>query len=542
MSAQHYDAVIIGAGFGGLRALYELREMGLSVKVIEAASDIGGTWYWNRYPGARTDSEAWVYCYAFSKEVCDEYNWPERMPNWEHVLDYLDFVAKKFDLRKHIQFDTRVKSSAYDEQANLWSVTSESDETFTCTWFVPASGWLSVPLEPPYPGRERFKGEIYMSMRWPHEPVDFTGKRVAIVGSGSTAVQMLPIIAQTAAEVTMFQRTPNYVMPGRNYPLDDATRSGIKANYDAVWQQVRNHVFAFPMDYTGRDFDAMTPEQVHAAFDAAWEDGGFRYIFRAFDDLLVNPRSNAAAAEFFRNKVRAIVKDPELAELLCPDYPIALKRPPLGNFFYEAFNRDNVKLVDVRTNPVQEVTETGLRTGTTDYEFDVIIFALGFDAMTGSLTNMDVRGIGGQTIREKWQDGARTNLGLTIDGFPNMFMIVGPQTPFANVPPLVEAGTRWMGQAIAHTVATGNDYFAATPESVQAWVEKIQMLLDATLLGGATELGAWFMGANVPGKAHAPLFYFGGATAWFDELEQSAENGFPGFETMRAQTSELASN
>jgi cation diffusion facilitator CzcD-associated flavoprotein CzcO len=536
MSAQHYDAVIIGAGFGGLRALYELREMGLSVKVIEAASDIGGTWYWNRYPGARTDSEAWVYCYSFSKEVLEEYNWPERMPNWEHVLDYLDFVAKKFDLRKHVQFDTRVKSAAYDEAANLWRVISQAGEEFTCTWFVAASGWLSVPIQPPYPGRERFKGETYMSMRWPHEPVDFAGKRVGIIGSGSTAVQMLPIIAQTAAEVTMFQRTPNYVMPGRNYPLDDATRSGIKANYDAIWAQVRNHVFAFPMDYTGRDFDAMTPEQVHAAFDAAWEDGGFRYIFRAFDDLLVNPRSNAAAAEFFRNKIRAIVKDPETAELLCPDYPIALKRPPLGNFYYEAFNRPNVKLVDVRTNPVQEVTETGVRTGTTDYDFDVIIFALGFDAMTGSLTNMDVRGVGGQSINEKWQAGPRTNFGLMIDGFPNMFMIVGPHAPFANVPPLVEAGSQWMGRAIAHARAAGSDHIETTPESVQAWGEKIQMLLDATLLGAATEQHSWFMGANVPGKVQAPLFYFGGATAYFDELAHSAESGFPGFETQKART------
>jgi cation diffusion facilitator CzcD-associated flavoprotein CzcO len=538
MSAKHYDAVIIGAGFGGLRALYELRDMGLSVKVIDAASDIGGTWHWNRYPGARTDSEAWVYCYAFSKELLDEYDWPERMPNWEHVLDYLNFVAKKFDLRKHIQFDTRVERAAYDEEANLWKVTSKAGETFTCTWFVAATGWLSVPIEPPYPGRERFKGETYMSMRWPHRPVDFAGKRVAIIGSGASGVQMLPVIAQTAAEVTMFQRTPNYVMPGRNHPLDDATRSGIKANYEAIWHQVRKHVFAFPMDYTGRDFDSMTPELIHAAFDAAWEDGGFRYIFRAFDDLLVNPRSNAAAAEFFRRKVRAIVKDPEVAELLCPDYPIALKRPPLGNFYYESFNRPNVKLVDVRTKPVQEITETGLRTGTTDYEFDVIIFAMGFDAMTGSLTHMDVRGIGGQSIIEKWKGGPRTNFGLTMDGFPNMFMIVGPQTPFANVPPLVEAGSQWMGKAIAHARASGSDYFAATQDSVQDWVDKIQMLLDATLLGGAAEQKAWFMGANVPGKVHAPLFYFGGAAAYFDELQHSADNGFPGFVTQRTQALE----
>ena len=533
MSATHYDAVIIGAGFGGLRALYELREMGLSVKVIEAASDIGGTWYWNRYPGARTDSEAWVYCYAFSKEVLDEYNWPERMPNWEHVLDYLDFVAKKFDLRKDIQFDTRVKGAAYDRDANLWTVTSEGGKVFTCTYFVAASGLLSIAVDPPYPGKERFRGETYMSMRWPHTPVDFAGKRVGIVGSGSTAVQMLPIIAQTAASVTMFQRTPNYVMPGRNYPLDDATRSGIKADYDAIWAQVRNHVFAFPMDYTGRDFDSMTQAQIHAAFDGAWEDGGFRYIFSAFDDLLVNPRSNAAAAEFFRNKVRAIVKNPEVAELLCPDYPIALKRPPLGNFYYESFNRPNVKLVDVRTNPVQEITETGLRTATTEYEFDILIFAMGFDAMTGSLTHMDVRGLDDVSIAEKWQAGARTNFGLTIDGFPNFFMVSGPHTPFANVPPLVEGASQWIGKAITHAKASGTDYFEVTPQAVQAWVEKVQMLLDSTLLGGATELHSWFMGANIPGKAHAPLFYFGGATAYFDELQHSIDCGFPGFTTER---------
>ncbi len=535
MSKTHYDAVIIGAGFGGLRALYELREMGLSVKGIDAASDIGGTWYWNRYPGARTDSEAWVYCYAFSKEVLDEYDWPERMPNWEHVLDYLDFVATRFDLRKHIQFDTRVKGAVYDEEANLWTVTSESGEAFTCTYFVSATGLLSIPVDPQYPGKEHFQGEIYMSMRSPHTPVDFAGKRVAIIDSGSTAVQMLPIIAQTASNVTMFQRTPNYVMPGRNYPLDDATRNGIKANYDAVWKQVRNHVFAFPMDYTGRDFDAMTPAQIHAAFDAAWEDGGFRYIFSAFDDLLVNPRSNAAAAEFFRNKIRAIVKNPETAKLLCPDYPIALKRPPLGNFYYESFNRSNVHLVDVRTNPVLEITRTGLRTGTTDYDFDILIFAMGFDAMTGALTHMDIAGRDGSSIRDKWRTGARTNFGMTIDGFPNFFMISGPQTPFANVPPLVEAASEWIGKAITHARSSGTDYFETTPDAVESWNEKIHMLLNATLLGGATELKSWFMGANVPGKAHAPLFYFGGATAYFDELQQSIDTGFPGFTTRRAR-------
>jgi cyclohexanone monooxygenase len=349
---------------------------------------------------------------------------------------------------------------------------------------------------------------------------------------------MLPIIAQTAASVTMFQRTPNYVMPGRNYPLDDATRSGIKADYDTIWKQVRNHVFAFPMDYTGRDFDSMTPAQIHSAFDAAWEEGGFRYIFSAFDDLLVNPRSNAAAAEFFRNKIRAIVKDPEVAELLCPDYPIALKRPPLGNFYYESFNRPNVKLVDVRTNPVQEITETGLRTGDTEYEFDILIFAMGFDAMTGSLTHMDVRGLDGVSIAEKWAPGARTNMGLAIDGFPNLFMVSGPQTPFANVPPLVEGASQWIGKAIAHARATGDNYFESTPEAVQAWVDQIQVLLDATLLGGATQLKSWFMGANIPGKAHAPLFYFGGATAYFDELQRSADSDFPGFVTQRAQAAQ----
>ena len=527
--APDVDAIIVGAGFGGIRALYELRQMGLSVKAFEAGSDVGGAWYWNRYPGARTDTEAWAYCYSFSKELQDEWDWPERMPSWEHVVAYQRYVVDRFDLRRHIQFNTRIKSVVYDEATGLWTVTPEQGEPLTCSYYVSAAGLLTVAYEPPFPGLSTFKGQWYQTSRWPKEPVDFTGKRVAIVGSGSTAVQVLPVVAQTAAHVSMFQRTPNYVLPGRNHPLDDAQRKGIKANYDAVWEMVRKQVFAFPMEKANRLFDNFTPEEHERIFDAGWEAGGFRFVFETFDDITSNERANAAAAEYVRRKIRAIVKDPKTADLLSPRYPFAVKRPPLGNFYYEAFNRPNVSLVDVSHDPIEAITAKGIRTGSEEHEFDIIIFALGFDAVTGALTHMDVRGKGGVSVKEKWEAGARTQLGITIDGFPNLFMLSGPQTPFANIPPVLEAAVTWIGQAIGKVRDSGQRSIEPTPEAVEAWTRLMQTLLDQTLLGRGAEVGTWFLGANIPGKARCVLFYFGGAEAYFNELNTSIERGFPGF-------------
>ena len=525
----HFDAIVVGAGFGGIRAIYELHQMGLSARVFEAASDVGGTWYWNRYPGARTDSEAWSYCYSFSEELQDDWVWPERMPTWDHVLAYLRHVVDRFDLRKDIQFNTRVTTISYDEATNRWTAEIESGERFTCDYLISAMGILTVPLTPPFKGFEKFKGEKYLSCRWPHEPVSFEGKRVAVIGSGATAVQILPIVAQTAAHVTMFQRTPNYVMPGRNHPIDPSQRANIKANREHLWKLIRQQVFAFPFEPVNRLYSDTPPEKREAIFEAGWEDGGFRFVFGTFDDLLVNPEANEAAAAYIRKKIRAIVKDPKTADLLCPDYAFGIKRPPLGNFYFETFNRPNVSLVDVSKSPITEITETGLRTGTEEYEFDVLIFALGFDAVTGSLTRMDVTGRDGQTMKERWQYGPKTQLGVMVDGFPNFFMISGPHTPFSNFPPAIEAEVEWIGAAIRALREDGHASMEPTPDAVEAWGKHIQDMLDMTLLGAGTKVHTWYLGANMPGKTPSVLFYFGGAGAYFQELQASIDDGFPGF-------------
>ncbi len=520
-----YDAIIIGAGFGGLRALYEMRKRGKSVRLLDAGSDVGGTWYWNRYPGARTDSEAWAYCYSFSKELQDEWDWPERMPTWDQVQAYLAHVADKFDMRKDIDFATQVHSCVYDERHNQWVITTSTGEVLRCHYFISAVGWFAVAVEPPF-DMGSFTGQWYMSSKWPKEEVDFRGKRVGIVGSGSTAVQILPVVAKQAAQVTIFQRTPNYVLPGRNHPLDEIDRTSIKADYGKIWEQVRKQTFAFPMETSTLTYDDVDDEQRERIFEFGWEQGGFRFIFETFGDILTDKRTNSAAADFVRRKIRSIVKDPQTAEILCPNYPIALKRPPLGNFYYESFNRDNVKLVDVSKHPLVGATETGLKTDIAEYDFDIIIFAIGFDAVTGPLTKMDVRGRGGELVRDKWDAGPRTHLGIVMDGFPNMFIITGPQSPFSNVPPVIDVAVDWIGRAIEKAEAQQADVIEAKPEAVAAWVKLMQDLLDETLLGQATELKSWFMGANIPGKAHAPLHYFGGAAGYFEEIEKSLDHDF----------------
>ncbi len=520
-----YDAIIVGAGFGGLRALHEMRKLGKSVHLLDAGSDVGGTWYWNRYPGARTDSEAWAYCYSFSKELQDDWDWPERMPTWDQVQGYLGHVADRFNMRKDIEFGSQVVSCIYDQSANQWVITTTTGRSLRCRYFISAVGWFAVAVEPPF-DMGPFKGDWYMSSKWPKEKVDFRGKRVGIVGSGSTAVQMLPAIAKQAAHVTLFQRTPNYVLPGRNHPLDDDDRNAIKANYPAIWKQVRNQVFAFPMDTSALTYDDVDDEKRERVFEYGWEQGGFRFLFETFADILTDKRTNAAAADFVRRKIRSIVKDPKTAELLCPNYPIALKRPPLGNFYYESFNLANVSLADISKNPLIAATDKGLRTTAQEYDLDIVIFAIGFDAVTGPLTKLEVRGRDGELVKDKWNAGPRTHLGIVMDGFPNMFIITGPQSPFSNVPPVVDVAVDWIGRAISKADTLDADVIEAKPEAVESWIKLMQDLLDATLLGQATELKSWFLGANIPGKAHAPLHYFGGASGYFTELESSLSNDF----------------
>ena len=523
------DAVVIGAGFSGLRMLIELRRLGLSAKVIDAGSDVGGTWCWNRYPGARTDSESWQYAYSFSRELQDEWRWTERYPSQPEVQGYLRHVADRFDLRRDLVLRTRVTAARYDEATATWTVTTDHDGTYSCRYLIGATGVLSEPYVPDLPGLDSFAGQWYLTANWPEHHVDFAGKRVAVVGTGASGVQIAPIIAHTAEHLSVFQRTPNFVMPGRNYTLSSAQRQAIRRDYDRIWESTRNHVFGFDMAPAGRVAGDLSADEQRRFLERAWETGGFYFVFDAFDDLLINDDANHAAAEFIRDKIRTIVDDPAVAELLCPKgYPFLGKRPPVGHLYYETFNRDNVTLVDVHDDPIAEVTPTGLRTATgADHPADMIVFATGFDALTGALSRIDVRGRGGVGLREKWADGGRTHLGICVDGFPNLFMVCGPQSPFANIPVAAEGVVEWIGAAIAHLRRNDLASIEVTPDAVRDWDRHIDELFHATVLPQCPN--SWWLGANVPGKPPTVLFYFGGYGAYRKECLSAAERGYPGF-------------
>jgi cation diffusion facilitator CzcD-associated flavoprotein CzcO len=525
-----FDAIVVGAGFGGLRMLQELHKLGASTRLLEAGTNVGGTWYWNRYPGARTDSEFSVYTCRFGDEVLDGWNWPARFPSQPEVEQYLNYVADRLDLRKDIDFESPVQSAVFDEASGRWRVTTADGRVFTCTNLVSATGVLSAPLAPPVPGVEDFQGTWYRTGTWPKEQVDLRGKRVGVVGTGASAVQLIPIVAHEAAHLTVFQRTPNFVIPARNHPLDDAERRSVKARYQTVWQKARQHPFGMAFEPAARTTADVTPEERELIFERGWETGGFRFVFETFDDIITSETANELASEFIRRKIRLIVKDPKTAELLCPkDHPFGSKRPPLGHYYYETYNRDNVSLVDVRNNPIERVTATGLRLADgTEHALDVLIFATGFDAATGALTRIEVRGREGRTIRDVWADGAQTYLGVTVPGFPNLFLISGPQTPFANAPVVIEGCVEFIGSTIRHQRETGKLMEPAQP-AVAAWDKQLDELLAATVIGKGEAAHTWILGANVPGKARKTLFYFGGAGAYYDLCQQEIADGWPGF-------------
>jgi cyclohexanone monooxygenase len=530
MTQLDYEAIVVGAGFGGLRMLHELRELGVSACVLEAGADVGGTWYWNRYPGARTDSEAFVYAMSFSHELLQEWDWSVRYPAQEEVQRYLAYVADRFDMRRDIRFDTRVVAASYDEAANAWTVSTQAGDCFVCRYLISATGLLSVAYVPDFPGLDRFKGEWYLTARWPNEGVDVSGKRVVVIGTGASGVQLIPQIALLAEHVTVLQRTPNYVIPARNAPIDQAERIAVKREYDAVWARARAHFFGFDMGTAGVVAAELTPAEQRRALEAGWEKGGFRFVFETFDDMTTDPATNELACAFIREKIRAIVRDRKTAELLCPTYPLAAKRPPLGHGYYEAFNRENVTLMNVASDPIQEITERGVRTACAVHDCDVVIFATGFDAFTGALTSIDVRGRDGTSIKEKWRYGPRTFLGIGIDGFPNLFMISGPQSSFANIPVVVDYTSRWIGRALTAMRTAGEDRIEATPEAVGEWCDMLDALMRRpTILAQGEQVGSWFVGANVPGKAHTPLFHLAGLSAYIKDCERVAAERFAGF-------------
>ncbi|WP_206517745.1 flavin-containing monooxygenase [Sphingobium algorifonticola] len=523
------DAVIIGAGFGGLRMLHQLLQAGKTVQVLEAGTDVGGTWYWNRYPGARTDSESWGYCYEFSDELVDDWTWSERLPGQDEVLRYLQHVADRFDLKRHIRFSNRVASAIFEEKSSVWVVTTEAGDHFRCRYLVSATGVLSVPKKPDFPGLESFKGEHYFAPQWPKEDVSFEGKRVAIIGSAATAIQILPIVAHAAEHVYYFQRTPNYVLPGRNFNIHAAQGRHFKNNRAEVFDTRRRHPFGLPMKMSGRTYDSVNDEERNRIFEAGWEEGGFHYCFDTFDDIMTDKRSNDAAAEFVRRKIRSIVKDPETAAKLTPNYTFFAKRPPSGHFYYETFNRSNVTLVDVAANPITSVTETGVRTDLAEYDVDMIIFAIGFDAGTGPLMAIDVRGRDGASIQEKWKDGPATYMGLMMEKFPNLFMIMGPQSPFGNIPTIIESEVDWISKVMANNDIIGGAV-EPTIEAEEDWNRKLEMIYNATLLPAGVALKTWFLGANVAGKPASVLFFFGGVNAFIEAIHEVADNGMPGLQ------------
>jgi cyclohexanone monooxygenase len=520
-------AVVVVAGFGGLRMLHELRKLNIDAVVLEAGSDVGGTWFWNRYPGARTDSESWVYCYSFSDELQQEWNWQDRYPSQPEVLAYLRYVADRFGLRQDIRFGTQVRSSSFDESANLWTVETDGGERLLCKYLIFATGPMSKPVKPPFPGLDSFAGDSYLTARWPTEPVDFTGKRVAVIGTGSTGIQVVPEVAKQAAQVTVFQRTPNYAIPGRNRALTDEDRQDIRDRYPEIWALTQSHASGFAIPETRTMFSELDEDERRAVLAGAFERGGFEFLFTTFRDLMVSEEANEVASEYLRAYIRSVVNDPATAELLCPKgYPFAAKRPAVEHGYFEAFNRPNVTLIDVSNDPITAITAEGVRTSTAAHEFDILIFATGFDSGTGALMAVDIRGTGARPLRDVWANGPRTFLGMTMVGFPNLFLISGPQSPFGNIPVMIENEVQWISAAITHGVQHNVARLEPSPTAVQEWVDEVEHSLNATLMRKGTLAHSWFLGLNIDGKPAAPLFFFGRANKYFARLNEVVRNQF----------------
>ncbi|MDP1821262.1 MAG: NAD(P)/FAD-dependent oxidoreductase [Acidimicrobiales bacterium] len=528
---EHHDVVIIGAGFSGLYMLYRVRDvLGLDTVVFEAGGGLGGTWYWNRYPGARCDSESFYYSYSFSEELEQEWEWTSKYPEQPEILRYLEHVADRFDLRRDIRFETRVEEAVFDEKTARWLVGTDDGQRSSAQFLISAVGCLSAANVPDIPGLDCFEGDWYHTGRWPHDGVDFANKRVGQIGTGSTGIQAAPVIAAQAAHLTVFQRTPNYSVPARDAALTPERRAEIKENYPAIRKHTRESFGGFPYDPSSRSALELTHDERTAVYERLWQEGGFKFLWGSFYDLLLNEEANETAAEFIRSKIREIVHDPTVAETLAPkDHPYGSKRPPIDTDYFETFNRDNVTLVDVRAEPIEQITPTGLRTTAGDHELDIIVFATGFDAMTGALLAIDIRGRDGLSLRDKWADGPRTYLGLQIAGFPNLFTITGPGSPsvLSNMPVSIEQHVEWIGDCIAHLRAAGRATIEATPAAEEAWVDHVA---DLAQLGMFSKANSWYVGANIPGKKRVFMPYVGGVANYRHRCDAVAANAYEGFE------------
>lgn len=524
------DVIVVGAGVGGLYALYKLRRQGLKVRVFEAGDDVGGTWYWNRYPGCRCDVESMEYSYSFSNDLQQEWVWPERYGTQPEILRYVKHVADRFDLRRDITFKTRVKTASFDSTTARWTIKTDTGETVSAPYCIMATGNLSTPRKPNYPGLDSFKGKWYHTGLWPQGGVDFSGLRVGVIGTGSSGVQSIPHIAAQAQHLHVFQRTANFSLPARNAPLNPEKERRHKAEYP----ERRRAAYDTPFGIAGyppptRSALEVTDEERRRIYEAKWNEGGSISFLYAFTDLLTNKAANDTASEFVREKIRATVKDPKTAELLCPnDHPIGTKRLILDTNYYETYNRPNVTLVDVRSAPIQEITSDGLKTAKDSYELDAIVFATGFDAMTGAMKEVDIRNDKGLSIGEKWRDGPLTYLGIMVAGFPNLFMITGPQSPGVKSQMILscEHHVDWIADCIKHLGERQLRRIEPDPSAEMAWVHHNNEVADSTLYPLAN---SWYMGSNIPGKPRVFMPYVGGVTAYKKKCDEVVAGGYTGF-------------
>jgi cyclohexanone monooxygenase len=525
------DAVIIGAGFSGLYMLHRLRDtMGLTARVFETGGGVGGTWYWNRYPGARSDSDSYVYGFTFDEDLWQEWEWSERYPEQHEIRAYLEHVAQRFDLYRDITFDTSVTGATFDEGADTWTVTTDTGESVTARYVITGVGALSASNTPRFPGLDSFRGDTYHTGHWPHEKIDFTGRRVGIIGTGASAVQAIPLIAREASDLTVFQRTANYIIPARNGPVPDDVREDRKGDYSGIRERIQNSTFGFELTLLEEGAAEATQEQVDAVLEPRWEKGGFHIWLGSYVDMFFVDEANAKVRDFLHRKIRETVHDQETAELLIPKgHPFGCKRNPLDSGYFETFNLPHVHLVDVKANPIAEITPAGvrLRDGT-EHELDAIVYATGFDAMTGPLNRIDIRGRDGTLLREKWADGPRTYLGLMSAGYPNLFTITGPQSPsvLSNMPVSIEQHVDFIARIIGELRERGAATIEPTVEAEDAWVAENQALAEATLFPTAD---TWYMGANIPGKPRVFLPNLSFVGPYRARCDRIADNDFEGF-------------
>jgi cyclohexanone monooxygenase len=533
-SAETCDVVVAGAGFAGMYMLHRLRGLGFSVRVFEQGDGVGGTWYWNRYPGARCDVESMQYSYSFSDELQQEWDWSERYAPQPEILRYANHVADRFNLRSDIQFSTRVERAVFDEDDNIWQVATSDGKTVTAKFVVLATGCLSNARKPDIKGLDGFKGPVYHTGNWPHQPVDFTGQRVGIIGTGSSGIQSVPVIAEQARHLTVFQRTPQFSIPARNRPLSAEERKAFRDNYPEIRrfarEEARNGIYADMPDRGALD-DGDNARR--ARYEARWQYGGLTFM-SVYNDLALDRAANDTAADFVREKINEIVKDPATAKLLEPaSYPIGTKRICIDTDYFETFNRPNVTLVDIKANPIDEITAHAVKSGGKDYEIDALVLATGFDAMTGSVAKIDIVGRGGRTLNQKWAEGPKTYLGLMTTGFPNLFVITGPGSPsvLSNMMVSIEQHVDWITDVVSYMRDRKLDVMEAEQGAEDKWVAHVNDVAYTTLYPQAD---SWYMGANIPGKPRIFMPYIGGVGPYRQICNEVATKGYEGFAMTRA--------